>query len=268
MAEAKPESNVPSMEQPREVTGKRGVTMLGVPISWVAIWGALLGVSSLIPVVIFVGSEGGNFALSTSLAPIIGLVLGPYGGFVAGLVGGTIGMFLNPAAYYMGVGNILDVAMAALVAGWIVNKRWYFSAGLIAVMAIAFNVIPYYLLNLYPQPIDPAVHLSMWFYYLGLAVLCVTGWNILPKWIKGTNPAKLFVAAWIIVWVGVAPGHLLGWIAYDILYLFPVASAILVGTYIMPIQRLEILTLGALIGAAILVALKRAGLRKIPGAAW
>jgi hypothetical protein len=266
MAEAKTESAV--TEQVREVTGKRGVTMLGVPISWVAIWGALLGVTSLIPVVIFVGSEGGNFPLSTALAPIVGLVLGPYGGFVAGLVGGTIGMFLNPAAYYMGVGNILDVAMAALVTGWIINKRWYFSAALIAAMALAFNIIPFYVLNIYTPPIDPAVHLAMWFYYVGLAVLCVTGWNILPKWIKGTNPAKMFVAGLILVWVGVAPGHLMGWIAFDVLYNFPIASNILVGTYIMPIQRIEILVLGALIGTAILVALRRAGLRKIPGAAW
>jgi len=268
MAEAKPETGVPSMEQPREVTGKRGVTMFGVPISWVAIWGALLGVGALIPIVIGFGGEGVNFPLSTCLAPIIGLVLGPYGGFVAGLIGGTIGMFLNPGAYYMGVGNILDVAMAALMTGWIVNKRWYLSAALYAVMIAAYNIIPFYVLNIYTPPIDPGVHLALWFYYVGFAVLLATGWNILPAWIKSGNAAKLFIAAWIMVWVGVAPGHLMGWVAFSWLFAYPINLIILVGTYMVWWQRIIILTVGAVLGTAILVALKRTGLRKIPGAAW
>ena len=269
MAEAKTESSVSGQtEAPREVTGQRGVTMLGVPISWIAIWGAIVGVGTLIPVVIFVLSEGGFFPLSTVLAPLVGLVLGPYGGFAAAIIGGIIGMFLNPAAYYMGVGNILDLGMAALMTGWIINKKWHWSAILYAIWILLYNVVPFYVLNIYTPPIDPTVHLSMWFYYVGFGVLLATGWNILPKWGTSTNPGKLFVACWLLMWIGVAPGHLLGWIAYDVLFSFPIALNIIVGATVMPIQRLFILTVGALIASAVLIALKRTGLRKIQGAAW
>ena len=242
--------------------------MLGVPISWIAIWGALVGVGTLIPVVIFVLSEGGNFPLSTVLAPMVGLILGPYGGFAAAIIGGIIGMFLNPAAYYMGVGNILDLGMAALMTGWIINKKWHYAAALYAFWIAAYNILPFYVFNIYTPPIDPTVHLSMWFYYVGFGVLLALGWNILPSWAKTSNPAKLFVASWLLIWIGVAPGHLLGWIAYDVLFSFPIALNIIVGATVMPLQRIFILTVGALITSAILIALRRTGLRKIPGAAW
>ncbi|HJX24347.1 MAG TPA: hypothetical protein VJ574_08110 [Candidatus Bathyarchaeia archaeon] len=270
MAEARSEPNVSGQtEVPREVTRQRSIAILGVPISWIAIVGSLVGVGTLIQVeILFVAPVGDHFQLSTVLAPLVGLVLGPYGGFAAAILGGIIGMFLNPAAYYMGVGNIMDLGMAALATGWIINKKWHWTAIMYVTMIVAYNIVPFYILNIYTPPIDPAVHLAMWFYYAGFGFLLSLGWNILPSWARSENPGKLFVATWILTWIGVAPGHLLGWIAYDVLFSFPMALNVIVGATVMPRQRLFILTVGALISSAVLIALRRTGLRKIPRAAW
>src|SRR3989304_733929 len=90
----------------------------GAPLSWVALFGALTGVGSLIPVVAY-PMGGGYASLSTIvLFPVTGLFLGPWAGLVAGLIGGIIGMFVAPGAYPMGP---MDVALSGAMAPFVVG---------------------------------------------------------------------------------------------------------------------------------------------------
>src|SRR4030066_1111074 len=81
-------------EKVRQTTGRIG----GVSIAWVTLYGALLGVTGLVPIFPYVGG-GGYVPLTTPLAAIAPLPMGPVGGVASALVGGLIGMFIAPAAY-------------------------------------------------------------------------------------------------------------------------------------------------------------------------
>jgi Zn-dependent protease len=74
-------------EKVRSTTSQIG----GVSIAWVTLFGALLGVTGLVPIFPYVGG-GGYVPLTTPLAAIAPLLLGPVGGVVSALVGGLIGI--------------------------------------------------------------------------------------------------------------------------------------------------------------------------------
>jgi len=94
-----PETPVP---QEREFKASSAVAIFGAPISWVALFGALIGALAVIPFVFY--AEGGGF-MSAGMGifgPVTGIMLGPWAGFVAGFIGGVIGMMISPGAYPLG----------------------------------------------------------------------------------------------------------------------------------------------------------------------
>ncbi len=76
----------------------------GASVAWITLYGALCGVTSLIPVFPYVGG-GGYVPLQTMFSAIAPVLLGPVGGIVAATVGGVIGMFIAPAAFPAAAGG-------------------------------------------------------------------------------------------------------------------------------------------------------------------
>jgi hypothetical protein len=79
----------------RTYRGQGMATVLGGPISWVALFGALIGALSIVPMLFYLSGGGYVSAGMIIFAPLAGIVLGPWAGFVAALIGGLIGMFLR-----------------------------------------------------------------------------------------------------------------------------------------------------------------------------
>jgi len=79
----------------------------GASIAWITLYGALCGVTSLIPVFPYVGG-GGYVPLQTMFSAIAPVLLGGVGGIVAATVGGIIGMFIAPAAFPL---QLVDVIL-------------------------------------------------------------------------------------------------------------------------------------------------------------
>jgi hypothetical protein len=110
----------------RKTTGRIG----GASIAWVTLFGALIGVTGLIPIFPYVGG-GGYVPLATPFAAIAPLLLGPIGGIVAAIIGGVIGMFIAPAAYPLQLVDVVigAAAPAILVALLMKNKTlWKINA--------------------------------------------------------------------------------------------------------------------------------------------
>jgi hypothetical protein len=91
----------------REFTGKGMATMFGAPISWIALFGALMGALSIVPMIFY--PFGGGFASAGMIifGPMAGLILGPWAGAIAGVIGGLIGMFISPGSYPLGFIDVL-----------------------------------------------------------------------------------------------------------------------------------------------------------------
>src|SRR5262245_60859429 len=119
--------------------------------AWIAIYGALIAVTSLIPTIPY-PTGGGILPLSVSLAALAPLILGLAGGSLAALLGGVLGSFVNPVAYPFGIIDAFFMAMfPALCTGIVFHKRkavWLTASLLILVSGIFAEIVPY----MYPGP--------------------------------------------------------------------------------------------------------------------
>ncbi|MCJ7532363.1 MAG: hypothetical protein MUO64_15200 [Anaerolineales bacterium] len=130
----------------REFVGRGMSRIFGAPISWIALFGALTGALSLVPMLFYPG--GGGF-ISVGLViflPLAGLILGPGGGFLAGFIGGVIGMFISPAAYPLGFIDVFFMgAFAGLFYGLVHPRYRKFAIPFFIVNLIVMELVPYYI---------------------------------------------------------------------------------------------------------------------------
>lgn len=102
------------------------LTAIFAALSWIA--------SKFIPGIPIIGAEGSRISWDASLAPIYGIIIGPYLGFLAALIGGLVAagsLFTILTSFCTGV--------SAFVAGMLTDKNkksygWIFSAAAIALL--------------------------------------------------------------------------------------------------------------------------------------
>ncbi|MHA1713213.1 MAG: hypothetical protein ACTSW4_04105 [Candidatus Ranarchaeia archaeon] len=250
--------------QKREITG--GVTLMGAPVSWVAIFGAILGASSIIPVVVFIGGE--TAMLSLALSTSVGLILGPFGGFAAGLIGGIIGMFLAPTAYWAGPLNIFEMPLICLIAGLIANRKWIPVLLLQVGTIVLWTLVPWFIPG---APWDnPLLFLTPWYVYVGIIfnIALVAIYPLLPNWLNSKNPAKIAPALFITTWMAREVPHFILWVPFNLWYSYPAELNMVTSFVAMPAQVAVIFGISMILGTAILTGLSKTKLRKIPGAVW
>lgn len=248
---------------------KAQATIMGVPLSWIAMVSAILAASTVIPLFFFAGGIG-YMSLGYALCPLMGLVLGPYGGFIAGLIGGTIGMFIMPAAIAGGFPQVLfDWAMPPLITGFVAKGKWKEMIPLHIIAFTMFNLVPYYIPGppAYPTPPQPWFALAPYWYYVGGILLVVTG-HKLPEWVRSDDRRKLLISLLIFEWISNEPMEALGWSYWNMFWNLPPDLVIFICVFNVPWQRiLTLIAIGA-IGVPLIEGLRKSGLKRIPGSAW
>ncbi|MEM3708934.1 MAG: hypothetical protein QXF43_04755 [Nitrososphaerales archaeon] len=157
---------------------RRRAALFGVPIAWIAAFGALIGVFSLVPMIFYIFGGGFISAGMIIFAPLAGIVMGPWAGYIAGLVGGLIGMFISPASYPLGfIDANLSGAFLPLFWGLIKRKYWKVMVPWWIIWMFIAIVWPYH----YPGPAggyseapEPYYTLSWSWTYIGFALYLIT----------------------------------------------------------------------------------------------
>ncbi|MGQ4913500.1 MAG: hypothetical protein ACP6IU_01990 [Candidatus Asgardarchaeia archaeon] len=248
---------------------KAQATIFGVPISWIAMVSAILAGSTVIPLFFFAGGVG-YMSLGYALCPLMGLVLGPYGGFIAGLIGGTIGMFIMPAAIAGGFPQVLfDWAMPPLITGLVANRKWKIAVPIVFAGFIMYNLVPYYIPGppAYPTPPQPAFFLAPYWYYIGGILLLLTG-SKLPDWVRSDDKKKLLASLIIFEWISNEPMEALGWSYWNALLALDPNLVIWILVFNIWWQRILTLIAVGAIGVPLIEGLRKSGLRQIPGSVW
>lgn len=222
-----------------------------------SMWVALVLACAWIPAYPVLGTTAvitlSNILFSCLTAPL----LGPLWGTLSGFVFGWLVPYINPATS-IGLLTFLTPTMAALMSGLVLFNRWK-EATLIFVleMVIWFS---------HPFAWYEAMPLITWQYWLVLAFIIVPP---IRKWIiRSTvdrNPANLPIALWCLAWIAriggdVATGNNIAvWILnWGVPELYPYWAPMTV--YYAITDSLNCLA-GAIIGTAVLLALKRANIR-------
>jgi hypothetical protein len=219
-------------------------------------------------------------------APIAGIVLGPLAGFVSGIIGGLIGMFISPGAYPLGVIDaFLSGAFLPISWGWAAQGKsglkWFIPWWLLSGEIIYFFV-PY----IWPAPAKlgpwgPFVYLGpgsgQWGTWILSRVIHVHFWGpivhiiaifFIEEWAKSDNRLRVIIFS-LIITLGGRGSWLPVWVwPYAIIYPSPAEQIWLSAFFTSWIQFPFAIGVPTAVIAATIVAMRRAGLRKIPRTCW
>lgn len=228
-----------------------------ISLALTGVWIALVLACAWIPAYPVLGTPAmitvSNILFSCLTPPL----LGPLWGTLSGFVFGWLVPYINPATS-IGLLTFLTPTMAALMSGLVLFNRWKEATLVFALeMVIWFS---------HPFAWYKAMPLITWQYWLVLAFIVITP---MRKWIirsiTNRNPANLPIALWCLAWIAriggdVATGNniavwVLNWGVPE-MYLYWAPMTI----YYAIADSLNCLA-GAIIGTAVLLALKRANIK-------
>lgn len=247
----------------------------GASIAWITLYGALCGVTSLIPVFPYVGG-GGYVPLQTMFSAIAPVLLGGVGGIVAATVGGVIGMFIAPAAFPLQLVDVILTGTLPAFAVWLMmdaHRRWNIALGWCILVGIIGSLFPFYVPGSgagFAAPANPVTYFLLVAYYWVIPLIVVIsplGRKLVPEWIRGQDRKYKYIGLAITFITGLftwfLPWSLPYWYVYQ--YEPSMGVATLIGyTWWTPLFALAI----TVITVPLVEALRRSGLPKVQGAIW
>ena len=255
-----------SSETSGHVTGSAKMKY-GAPIAWIAILAALGTVLRFVP--LYFWAEGGGYtAVSVIIEYLNGLILGPIGGAICGLVYGIIGLFVLPAAIPWV--TVLHPVIVAFTTGMLANKKWWAAWPICAVFVALQQLVPYYWPGppTYPAAPQPKYFLASFWLWVPLILMPILGPRLIPEWLRSDDKKKLFIALVLALWIATEPVWGGWWFAWN--WAFNLPPGLCMSVFLTMYWYEKALGWGstAVIGTALFSALRRSGLRKIPGAIW
>ncbi len=254
-------------EQVQEYEARSMAGFFGAPLSWVALFGALIGAMAIVPLIFYPGGGGYASAGMIIIAPAAGMLLGPWAGAISATIGGVIGMMISPGAYPLGIVDII-------LSGTLISFTWGFMqprfrkwlVALFVIHLVVYYVFPYY----WPAEAagleraqEPEWFFSMNAFILGTILFIVVGPTIW-RWFQSDTRWKMIVGLvgtnffavllWEMPWV-------YPW-RYLIRYPYTVS---LVENYLAWIVTIiPIVAITSVISYFLIRAVQKAGLREIP----
>lgn len=110
-------------------------------IASIAIFSALYSVLRILPTVPMIGAQGASFSVSDVIAPIYGILLGPYVGGAAVIVGTFLGNAMGKPIVFLGL-DFLPALVNTVALGFLVRRKWWPAVVLYAVLLAGFLLNP------------------------------------------------------------------------------------------------------------------------------
>ena len=224
-------------------------------IAYTAVFAALsVIVCNVVPGIPIIGGSG-SIKFDAALAPIYGLLIGPYLGALAALVGGLVA-----AGGYLSILTSFCTAISAFVAGTLTQKNHELRGHKINGWIIAFSIILLLVLGWYITWVGKEIPLYPILHFIGLMItLTSRGW-IAEKFLdKKILPVGIAVC--LSSYCGIISDHMLGNLIYIIH--FPELNWPPIFMSVLPISAVErvlLTVIATVIGVSLVFALRKATL--------
>lgn len=234
-------------------------------IALIAIFSALYSVLRLIPMGPMIGLSN-TFSVSDALAPVYGIVLGPYTGGASVVIGTFVAMAMGKPISFMGL-DFLPALVNTVAIGFLMRKKWVPAIILnITLLAIfAANPLTVWFFNV-PLGSSTIAIPFFWLHIVALAVLISPlGYKAGP-WVKSLKPAFIAVGIAILAFIGTMMQHLTGNILTEVVrsQIFGLTAPEVFPTIIWPAafilypwERLTLVILAVIVGVPLVKALKK-----------
>lgn len=207
------------------------------------------------------------FSVSDFLAPLYGIILGPYVGGLSVIIGTFLGMAMGKAPAFMGL-DFLPAFVNTVAIGFLMKRKWAPVVVLNIILLVAFILNPLTSLFIGPFPF-------VWLHIVALLVLISPLGRKAGQWVETLKPKFLTAGLAILAFVGTMMQHLMGNLLYEIilgqiLNVFSAsdfATTIWPGAFIVyPWERLVLVILSVVVGVPLVRTLKKSLLpfQKLP----
>ena len=229
-------------------------------IALLTIFTALYIVLRFIPFSMLIGPTGGFLSLSDFLAPIYGILLGPYFGGLSVILGnfGAIGMGRTISFYGL---DFLPDFMAAISTGFLYQNRRSKWAIVVAINAALLGI---FLVNPLTMVFISSVPFA-WLHIVAFIILLSPLSLMAAKWLQTLNYRKVVVGVALFAFMGAMIQHLMGNILFEVV-LGQVTGSIPSAAYpgiwtsvflVYPVERLILIIAATGIGTPLLYLLNR-----------
>ncbi len=250
----------------REVRFLGGAAIDGAPVAYIVVLGAVVAALSFIPFSVILAA-GGSFPMSQGVYPLVGWVLGPIAGAVAGGIGRLIGVFLAPhTAGPVPAASVWGAAIASFAAGSMVlgekRKRWWIPLSMLFIIEFLLFTGRAILLN--GVGVGVAV-LNSFVDWSSIVLYMLPTRTLFARWINSKNIGLVSVGLFLGTWMIAGISHLsvtvimyfmLNWPGEVWVTLIP----------IIPVEHVFRCLVGTVIGTGVLAGLRAIGVVK-PGEA-
>jgi hypothetical protein len=235
------------------MVGPRKLTAADVALTTVfTAYYAIFGFLKISPII---GLPGQAITAAAFIAPILGILLGPYIGTLSAFLGGTIGFFLGSLSYQ----SLASGTAAAFCAGTIRTGKRAIAALVYLLLLLLFAFYP----AVGPAWIFP---LETWFQVVGLLILISPLQSAAQRRLDSDNNKKLLFGFFPTCLASTLAGQIAGSIVFEMLATDPkvVIGSWLTLTALYPIERTIIALAATFIGAPLSKILKSANLTPHP----
>jgi len=232
-----------------------------------AAFGAIYGTLRTVPFSVFIGPTGRVLTTSEFVAPLLGIILGPYAGSLAAIVGTFVGILVTGRMNFFGL-DFLAPTMNALILGFLIRKKQIVSILFYSALLVLFFAHPSTLHFV-------SVTLPNGSFEVPFAWLHIVAWLLLvsplgsriPDWVSGGNAWKAVAGACLLAFIGTTSQQLTGSLlfasmAVPLMGMTPesLQSTWLVVFYVYPIERFIVSLAATMIIVAVVKALRVSGL--------
>ncbi|MBI2185168.1 MAG: hypothetical protein HYU39_09450 [Thaumarchaeota archaeon] len=239
-------------------------------IALTSIFATLYAILRLVPLYPLLGVAGATFPASDILAPVYGVILGPYVGGASVLLGTFLSVALGRPMIFLGL-DFLPAVSNTLAVGMLMKGR--------RILVLAFNMIVLVLYTISPFTLTfvrvPFVSSDLllpfsWLHAAGIAVLASPLGAKASKWVQEGSAQSLVKGLFIFSLIGTLLQHLVGGLVFE--WVYGVVSRTMdaaafalrwqVIFWLYPIERLATALAAMVVGASLIKALRR--MRRIP----
>ena len=224
------------------------------------VWTALMLVLALIPTYPILGTPAVITLSGIIFSALTAPLLGPFWGTVSGFLFGWLVPYINPATN-MGLLTFLGPTISALMGGLMLFNKWKEATLILVAQIVVWFAHPFAWYQLMPIVTWQFVPVAIF-----ILVPSIRKWIITTIYARN-NPTKLAIALWCLSWTARIGGEvaasnnnavwILGW---GVPEMYPFWAPLTV--YYAIADSLNSLA-GAIIGTAVLLALKRANIKTL-----
>lgn len=232
-------------------------------IAAIAIFAVLYTVLRIVPTVPMIGAAGSFFSLSDVIAPLYGIILGPFIGGASVILGTFLAIALGRPITFLGL-DFLPATVNAVAVGFLMRRRRSLVIGVFTLLLALALINPLTLIFVkvpfFGQELSVPFY---WMHFVAFIALVSPLSKKAGNWVTTTSLTRLAPGIAVLVFIGTMMQHTTGNILFEVIlgsYLgvikpeaFPLNWSIIF--YIYPIERTLLIVVATFIGTPLVRAL-------------